>query len=792
MGSMLIPMPQPFSERMYKARIAQWGFRKSAAQFSRLASKRSNASLLSSDSVRSRASTDSGYCSNGSASQGSRFSSRSSSGAFTDGSPDSGYYSVGDWSEVASSAQQAYPDYTFPGMVPTFPSLTTDLQVPPESLFGTQGTPILFGSTCPTTGPMTGPMVSWPSFDDWFLESQGLDPYDQKLQEFVFGGPYVPSYPATHGFGTDCQLNGSTPNLPSTTTVEFGQYSSPFEPCDLGTHDSGYSSAKSSRPSSLLAEMTPPVGNFGPAEYPTHVPLLKLDSPDNFHYDDSSHVLFPSPEFAAEASPGRSKADLVAQSLPCAQNQTANLYYSCPICSRAFSTKDFFQRHMEKTHRKSRLSASNRTSNLQHVTGVSELGPPLQPESELLQVGNSPDKTSAQVLPLVDDPISSRDHESMGQKAETVNQWLEKIRSNGTTTPPPPKSEGEFADFQPSLGGISTPQAAALQRSYSGVSDSPWIESDGEASFVYGDDHLASATPRESANSTTLIDFLAQELVTRFLTRSNELTDTPESSAQESSASSTSGRTTTNSVSITTPASSVPKSSHKRSRVDEDEGEGSRRRKVPRTPDTSQPGSGAKLLACPFTKFDSRRYSERNELEKNYRGCSSCYLRDIARLKQHLYRVHRRPENYCPTCFASFDSGMALASHIVERSCQETPCPFEEKMTSDQLTAVKRRGLGRSERDTWFEIYKLLFPDAPLPLDPYVHSTHADDVQDFIVFFQGDGRQVLSEEINQRMFGTVNASREEQEFVDRVLAESINVLLQRLESRFRQDTSCDS
>jgi hypothetical protein len=39
------------------------------------------------------------------------------------------------------------------------------------------------------------------------------------------------------------------------------------------------------------------------------------------------------------------------------------------------------------------------------------------------------------------------------------------------------------------------------------------------------------------------------------------------------------------------------------------------------------------LLACPYYKYDPSRYSEVNVLEKEYRGCSGVYLKDISRLK---------------------------------------------------------------------------------------------------------------------------------------------------------------
>jgi RNA recognition motif. (a.k.a. RRM, RBD, or RNP domain) len=62
------------------------------------------------------------------------------------------------------------------------------------------------------------------------------------------------------------------------------------------------------------------------------------------------------------------------------------------------------------------------------------------------------------------------------------------------------------------------------------------------------------------------------------------------------------------------------------------DGSGSRRHKRPRTSIASTP-SRQRLLACPFAKFDPGRYSEHNAAEKDYRKCSSLYLKDISRLK---------------------------------------------------------------------------------------------------------------------------------------------------------------
>jgi hypothetical protein len=70
-----------------------------------------------------------------------------------------------------------------------------------------------------------------------------------------------------------------------------------------------------------------------------------------------------------------------------------------------------------------------------------------------------------------------------------------------------------------------------------------------------------------------------------------------------------------------------------------------------------------KLFACPYSKFDTERYSERNSCEKNYRKCASSVLSSIARLKQHLYRTHKRPDYYCGSCFQKFKARDDLHKH---------------------------------------------------------------------------------------------------------------------------------
>jgi hypothetical protein len=67
---------------------------------------------------------------------------------------------------------------------------------------------------------------------------------------------------------------------------------------------------------------------------------------------------------------------------------------------------------------------------------------------------------------------------------------------------------------------------------------------------------------------------------------------------------------------------------------DEDEAnKRSRKRRRSRESNSNEITPNMRLLACPYQKYDPGRYSERNIAEKEYRGCASCYLSDISRLK---------------------------------------------------------------------------------------------------------------------------------------------------------------
>ena len=157
------------------------------------------------------------------------------------------------------------------------------------------------------------------------------------------------------------------------------------------------------------------------------------------------------------------------------------------------------------------------------------------------------------------------------------------------------------------------------------------------------------------------------------------------------------------------------------SRGNQEDGEGDGHSpKRPKNQPTPTPESGRKLLlACPYSKMEFNRYSHRNVTELNYRGCSSCVLTDISRLKQHLYRVHQYPEHHCPRCFDDLVTKEQLNTHIRE-GCEPRECPYPEKFSDS--SKLKKKWPRKSMTECWYMVYKILFPGHRLPASPYAED----------------------------------------------------------------------
>lgn len=162
-----------------------------------------------------------------------------------------------------------------------------------------------------------------------------------------------------------------------------------------------------------------------------------------------------------------------------------------------------------------------------------------------------------------------------------------------------------------------------------------------------------------------------------------------------------------------------PPRSMSRGNRDDDEGDG-HSPKRPKNQQSPTPESGRKLLlACPYSKMDFNRYSHRNVNELNYRGCSSCVLSDISRLKQHLYRVHQYPEHHCPRCFDDLVTKEQLNTHLRD-GCEPRDCPYPEKFSDS--TKLKKKWPRKSMTECWYMVFKILFPGHRLPASPYAED----------------------------------------------------------------------
>jgi hypothetical protein len=182
-----------------------------------------------------------------------------------------------------------------------------------------------------------------------------------------------------------------------------------------------------------------------------------------------------------------------------------------------------------------------------------------------------------------------------------------------------------------------------------------------------------------------------------------------------------------------------------------DDGNAGRLPTLKRKFDEGEPGS--RLFACPYAKFDPPRYSRENLSEPEYWSCGTCCLRNISRLKQHLYRVHSRPPYYCDRCFLSFKTREELAQHVR----QEPPCDvqrglprYADRMTDTQFEGIKRRVMRGDPPEIWYSIFSILFPEAAKPASPYMTTADATAVNHFATLFRWFGAHEMMQMLQQR------------------------------------------
>lgn len=134
-----------------------------------------------------------------------------------------------------------------------------------------------------------------------------------------------------------------------------------------------------------------------------------------------------------------------------------------------------------------------------------------------------------------------------------------------------------------------------------------------------------------------------------------------------------------------------------------------------------------KTLACPFYKFNPRKY---------YR-CSTKTLREIAHVKQHIMREHYIDYPLCPICQKT------VKGHAVNGECDWSLGHdelTEGEMENLVLTVVAR---GRDLETKWYSLWDHLFQKHPRPESPYVK----DGLDEVIDLFKREGEQLSKDRV---------------------------------------------
>lgn len=125
-------------------------------------------------------------------------------------------------------------------------------------------------------------------------------------------------------------------------------------------------------------------------------------------------------------------------------------------------------------------------------------------------------------------------------------------------------------------------------------------------------------------------------------------------------------------------------------------------------------------FACPFNKHDSRKYCANLDTGAKYRSCQAPGFSSISRLKQHLRRTHLAPIQ-CSRCWVTMPNMQAMTSHAnTETRCTPRIAQPEGIDPEKMLLISSRHGV------TWEDVFRILFPGAPVP-NPY-YEAHIEPI----------------------------------------------------------------
>ncbi|TDZ13664.1 hypothetical protein Cob_v013179 [Colletotrichum orbiculare MAFF 240422] len=120
-----------------------------------------------------------------------------------------------------------------------------------------------------------------------------------------------------------------------------------------------------------------------------------------------------------------------------------------------------------------------------------------------------------------------------------------------------------------------------------------------------------------------------------------------------------------------------------------------------------------KRFACPFCKLRPN----------DYRSCLTRGHLTPSHVKTHIYRAHSLGP-HCPICWLRFKGRVECDAHIADMSCTriDKPVGVALMVDEDKQNALRIRTRGDGGAETWYKIWRIVFPHDETPSSPYLEE----------------------------------------------------------------------
>ncbi|KAI1321876.1 hypothetical protein F5Y16DRAFT_388364 [Xylariaceae sp. FL0255] len=154
-------------------------------------------------------------------------------------------------------------------------------------------------------------------------------------------------------------------------------------------------------------------------------------------------------------------------------------------------------------------------------------------------------------------------------------------------------------------------------------------------------------------------------------------------------------------------------------------------------------------FACPFHKRFPVEHQE----------CGKYKLRRIKDVKQHIYRLHCKPELYCPRCFQTFKVIGERDQHVRSGTCTSKEVQKFD-ISDDQKKALKECGIrGTKKQDQWMELWNVVFPKADRPRSPFVDNGQEELMSNLRGYWNKNATNLVTKYINDLSLENSDLSR---------------------------------